>query len=51
MVAVVKEVPPTTVSGNKNLSGLIVISDTIARTPPPDAAIEILPAFAVRTAI
>jgi hypothetical protein len=47
MTAAVNDALPTTMSGNENLSGLIVICDNVACTPAPDTASETLPALVV----
>ena len=47
MTALVNEMLPTTVFGNRKLSGLMAICDKAAGTPVPDNSTETLPALAV----
>lgn len=51
MTAPVPDVLPTKVTGNRKLSGLIVISAGTSCTPAPDIATETLPALAVSIVI
>ena len=47
MTALVNDVLPARVFGNKKLSGLITIGNNVSNAPLPDNATETLPAFAV----
>jgi hypothetical protein len=51
MTAPLNDVLPTAVSGNTNLSGVIVNCDKIAGTPAPDIAMETRPELVVFIAI